>query len=77
MDDGEQLFRTMTAGMAALAIVYVILAIAQVSLMAWALVDLWRRPFREQSAKPLWLIAIIAVPLLGSLIYLTMGRKSA
>lgn len=40
----------------------------------WALIDVIRRNFTNQSDKTLWLIIVLLVPL-GALIYLIVGRK--
>jgi hypothetical protein len=51
----------------------VILAL-QVSLQVFALVDLARRPAVRGGRKWVWAVVIIAVSLLGAILYLAIGR---
>jgi hypothetical protein len=51
----------------------VVLAL-QISLQIFALVDLARRPAVRGGKKWVWAIVIIAVSLLGAILYLAIGR---
>ena len=44
-------------------------------LMIYCLYDVMRSDFRDRSIKPLWCLVIILAPLIGSLIYLLVGRN--
>lgn len=51
----------------------VVLAL-QLSLQVFALVDLARRPAVRGGKKWVWAVVIVAVSLLGAILYLAMGR---
>lgn len=41
----------------------------------WALIDVIRRQFTNQSDKTLWLILVILLGWIGGIVYLIAGRK--
>lgn len=44
-------------------------------LWLWALIDLVKSEFTDKNMKLIWALIIIFIPLIGSIIYLVMGRK--
>lgn len=52
-----------------------VLAVIQVSLMVWALVDLLRRERVVGGRKWVWLVVILFVNTIGSIVYLAVGRN--
>lgn len=44
-------------------------------LWLWALIDLVKSEFPDKNMKLIWALIIIFIPLIGSIIYLVMGRK--
>jgi hypothetical protein len=44
-------------------------------LVLFALIDILTSNFRDSNTKLIWVIVVIFVPLLGSILYLIMGRK--
>jgi len=61
----------------ALLAVLVVLVIAELGLLAWALVDLYRRPSSQISggSKVPWLILCLLLQIIGPVVYLTAGRE--
>jgi hypothetical protein len=59
-----------------LVILIVLLALAQYTLMAYALRDLLRRPRVRGDNKVLWALVILALPFAGALIYSVYGPTS-
>ncbi|MBX3069058.1 MAG: PLDc_N domain-containing protein [Thermomicrobiales bacterium] len=57
------------------ALAIVLLAVVQIGLAVYALVDLWRRERVTGDRKWLWVVMILAGNLAGSIIYLTVGRN--
>ena len=51
------------------------LAAIQLALMAFALVDLARRPRVKALPKPVWALIVILGGLLGPIVYLLAGRE--
>ncbi|MGB3306972.1 MAG: PLD nuclease N-terminal domain-containing protein [Thermomicrobiales bacterium] len=60
----------------ALAILIMLGGVAQYTLMAYALRDLWRRPRVRGDNKVIWGLAILCVPFAGALVYSWMGPTS-
>ena len=57
---------------------FVILTFALPSILSLiALVDCAIRPFRDNTHKILWILAILIAPVLGALAYVIAGRKMA
>lgn len=50
--------------------------LAAFALLVAALLDIIRSTFPEPNAKPLWLAIVLIAPVLGPVLYFTMGRKS-
>lgn len=42
---------------------------------AWTIFDAWKRNFESPNEKLLWIQICIFIPILGSLAYLSLGRK--
>ena len=61
----------------ALVALLVILAVAELGLLAWALVDLYRRPASQVNggSKIPWLILCLLLQLIGPVLYLAIGRE--
>lgn len=60
----------------ALAILIVLGGVAQYTLMAYALRDLWRRPRVRGDNKVIWGLVILCVPFAGAVVYTWMGPTS-
>ncbi|WP_041720085.1 PLD nuclease N-terminal domain-containing protein [Pseudodesulfovibrio piezophilus] len=45
------------------------------SFTVWTILDAWKRDFESTNEKVLWIQICIFVPILGSLAYLSLGRK--
>lgn len=43
-------------------------------LWIWALVDIMRSRFREESTKILWCVLVIFLPFIGTILYYIIGR---
>jgi hypothetical protein len=56
-------------------IVWTIVILVSFIVLVIYLVDLLKGNFKDDSEKLTWLILIIFIPLVGSLLYLTIGRK--
>lgn len=54
-------------------ILWIILALASIVLWIWALIDIIGSPMATGS-KIVWLLVIFFVPLIGSILYLLIGR---
>ena len=61
----------------ALVALLVVLAVAELALLAWALVDLYRRPASQVNggSKIPWLILCLLLQLIGPVLYLAIGRE--
>jgi ABC-2 type transport system ATP-binding protein len=61
----------------ALVAVLVVLGVVEVGLLAWALVDLYRRPSAQINggSKIPWLILCLLLQLIGPVLYLAIGRE--
>ncbi|WP_420854517.1 PLD nuclease N-terminal domain-containing protein [Solitalea lacus] len=42
-----------------------------------ALISLLKTTFRDSTTKLIWLVVILFVPIIGSVLYFTIGRKQA
>ena len=49
--------------------------VACFSFSAWTILDAWKRDFESANEKLLWMQICIFIPILGSLAYLSIGRK--
>ena len=56
--------------------VFVPLAVLELGLLAWALVDLTRRDAVKGGSRLLWALIIVLFNLLGPILYLTWGRNT-
>jgi hypothetical protein len=59
--------------------VKVLLVLAAIGVTIYAIIDCFGSDDAEMRSlpRPLWLLVIVAVPLLGGLTYLTLGRQPA
>lgn len=67
-------FLIFSIGIQELLIIGVILIIPAI-LFLWALVDALTSEFIEKNNKLIWIAVIILLPLLGSILYFTIGRN--
>ncbi|SFV34948.1 Phospholipase_D-nuclease N-terminal [Thermoflavifilum thermophilum] len=44
-------------------------------LWIWALVDIIKSRFNSDTTKIIWIVVVILLPLLGSILYLIIGRS--
>lgn len=44
-------------------------------IIAWALIDVLRSNFQNDSNKIIWVLVILFLPFLGSILYFIIGRK--
>lgn len=44
-------------------------------IIAWALIDVLRSDFQNDSNKIIWVLVILFLPFLGSILYFIIGRK--
>jgi len=51
-------------------------AALQYGLMVWTLRDLWRRPRVRGGNKIVWALVIIVLPIIGALLYASIGPTS-
>jgi hypothetical protein len=56
--------------------IFIPLAILELGLLAWALVDLSRRDVVRGGSRLLWVLVIVLFNLLGPILYLTWGRNT-
>jgi len=56
-------------------IVVIAAIVACFSFSAWTILDAWKRDFESANEKVLWMQICIFIPILGSLAYLSLGRK--
>ncbi|HZK49380.1 MAG TPA: PLD nuclease N-terminal domain-containing protein [Thermoleophilia bacterium] len=59
----------------ALLAVIIPLAIIQLGLMIWAIIDLVRRERVRGGSKLIWALVIVFVSTIGSILYLVWGRQ--
>lgn len=55
--------------------VVIFFMIAPAALIIWAIIDLLKRNFDNDTNKLIWALVIILVPFLGAIVYLVAGRK--
>ncbi|NII23460.1 PLDc_N domain-containing protein [Pseudoflavitalea sp. X16] len=53
----------------------VLIGLLCVALWIWALVDIVRSRFREESTKIIWCLLVVFLPFLGTILYLAIGRE--
>jgi drug/metabolite transporter (DMT)-like permease len=56
---------------------FLILSILALFLWIWALIDISRTKFKSSSLKIFWFLAILFFPILGSILYFQLGKKTA
>lgn len=52
------------------------LAVTQLALQAWGLIDLGRRTVEPGRSKWLWALAIVLGGIVGAIVYLAVGRRT-
>ncbi|WP_262890870.1 PLD nuclease N-terminal domain-containing protein [Algoriphagus iocasae] len=50
--------------------------ICYTGLIIYALIDMIRSDFQDQNMKLIWTLIILMVPMIGSILYLTLNRKT-
>ncbi len=55
-------------------LIMLLLGIAALALIIYALVDLFKRPM-DNTLKIIWALAILFFPIIGSVVYLIIGRS--
>ncbi|MES2732096.1 MAG: PLD nuclease N-terminal domain-containing protein [Bacteroidota bacterium] len=53
---------------------FIVLLLLSVLLWLWALVDILQSTFKDSVSKISWLLVVVFIPLLGSILYLAIGR---
>ena len=43
----------------------------------WSIRHIWAHEFEEPQQRALWLVLVVFVPVIGSLVYIVVGRKKA
>lgn len=51
------------------------LAIIPLLIWLWALIDVLKSNFKDNTVKILWVLVIILLPVLGCILYLIIGRS--
>ena len=51
------------------------IALLQIGLMIWALVDVIRRDYVRGNNKVVWILVIVIINIIGPIIYLLLGRS--
>lgn len=54
---------------------FVLIGLLCVALWIWALVDIVRSRFPEESTKIIWCLLVVFLPFLGTILYLAIGRE--
>jgi hypothetical protein len=64
------------AGIAGLTLVFIILGIGLffLALPLFAIIDIVRSEFEDHTNKLIWVIIVIFFPIIGSLLYFTIGK---
>lgn len=56
-------------------LVVILLSLAALGLIIWAIIDLISNPAMDTTMKIIWALVIFFIPLLGSILYLIIGRN--
>lgn len=70
----NQIFLLGVLGTQELLIILVVMLLPLI-LFIWSLVDIISGTFKEPNNKLIWVIVVILLPLLGSILYLIIGRS--
>lgn len=62
-------------GGAEIFLVALLFLILPLIIIAWALIDVLRSDFQNDTNKIIWVLVILFVPFLGSILYFLIGRK--
>ena len=52
-----------------------VFVICPIILWIWAIIDLLNSKFSSDTNKIIWALVVLLLPLLGTILYLTIGRK--
>lgn len=63
------------AGLIIAGIIFAVIALALAAFVVAALVSIVRSPSYTPALKALWVLGIIAVPLIGAVLWFAIGRK--
>jgi len=50
--------------------------VAGFALWVWAIVDIIQSDFKDPNMKLVWILATLLMPVLGTILYLSMGHKT-
>ena len=70
---GDMTYLGMSLGTFLLLIVPI--ALLEIGLMIWALVDVARRDYVRGNNKVVWILVIVIINIIGPIIYLLLGRS--
>jgi len=70
---GDMTYLGMSLGTFLLLIVPI--ALLEIGLMIWALVDVIRRDYVRGNNKVVWILVIVIINIIGPIIYLLLGRS--
>lgn len=52
-----------------------LLFLLPILLCVWALVDILKSKFKDDTTKIIWVIIVILLPILGSILYFILGKE--
>lgn len=56
-------------------LLWIVFSLLMIALFMIAVFDLLKSTFKDSTTKPIWLIVILFVPVVGPFLYLFLGRK--
>jgi CDP-diglyceride synthetase len=56
-------------------ILWSIISILYLSAMLMALISILRSDFRDSTTKLIWILVVMFMPIIGSILYVTIGRE--
>jgi hypothetical protein len=54
---------------------FTVFLLVPLALFIWALADILKSEFKDANNKLIWLFVVLVLPIIGAIIYLTIGRK--
>ncbi len=54
---------------------FTLFLLVPLALFIWALVDILKSEFKDANNRIIWLLVVLLLPMIGAVIYLTVGRK--
>jgi hypothetical protein len=54
---------------------FTLFLLVPLALFIWALVDILKSEFKDSNNRIIWLLVVLLLPMIGAVIYLTVGRK--